>query len=199
MNEKNTICPVCESGELQEKVGTELFSYKEQQVEIHDYKYSECTLCGAEVITPKQRKANDKILRDKQRCIDGLLIGEDIKLIRKKFNLTQAGAAEIFGGGANAFSKYENGDVIQSAAMDRLLRITNRIPGVFEELVRLFTRDGSIVLKSKHIVHTAQCDYGTCEISTELGGKIVKLSDVRNMTNRKASNEGNKPYAKAYA
>src|SRR5699024_9109270 len=48
--------------------------------------------------------------------------------VRKQFDLTQQGAALLFGGGTNAFSKYERGDVIQSVAMDRLLRLTSRLP-----------------------------------------------------------------------
>jgi len=40
----------------------------------------------------------------------------------------------IFGGGANAFSKYERGEVIQSVPMDRLLRLVARYPVLLVEL-----------------------------------------------------------------
>ena len=32
----------------------------------------------------------------------------------------------VFGGGLNAFSKYERGEIIQSEAMDKLIRVTCR-------------------------------------------------------------------------
>jgi len=40
--------------------------------------------------------------------------------------LTQHAASSIFGGGLNAFSKYERGEVIQSKAMDKLIRVSCR-------------------------------------------------------------------------
>src|SRR5690606_39913720 len=47
---------------------------------------------------------------------------------RETLRLTQGQAAELFGGGANAFSKCERGDVIQSVAMDRLIRLSLAFP-----------------------------------------------------------------------
>jgi HTH-type transcriptional regulator/antitoxin MqsA len=49
--------------------------------------------------------------------------------------LTQETASKIFGGGENAFSKYESGKVAQSAAMDRLLRLAYEFPFVFHWLM----------------------------------------------------------------
>ncbi len=54
-----------------------------------------------------------------------LLSGEEIRAIRNSLGLTQKDAALVFGGGANAFSKYENEEVIQSAAMDKLIRFAS--------------------------------------------------------------------------
>jgi HTH-type transcriptional regulator/antitoxin MqsA len=53
---------------------------------------------------------------------NNLLSGEEILKIRKQLGLTQRGAAELFGGGANAFSKYENEEIVQTVAMDKLIR-----------------------------------------------------------------------------
>ncbi len=51
-----------------------------------------------------------------------------IKALRKRYHLTQAQAASIFGGGPVAFSKYESDDVMQSEPMDNLLRVASQIP-----------------------------------------------------------------------
>ena len=56
-------------------------------------------------------------------------------LLRKQYKITQAQAAQLFGGGPVAFSKYENDDVAQSEAMDTLLRLVRRSPEAFWALV----------------------------------------------------------------
>jgi HTH-type transcriptional regulator/antitoxin MqsA len=88
-----------------------------------DVEYSVCTQCGAEVILSDQIKRNDCRVRDAWRRADGLLTGAEIVELRKKLGLTQQEAAMIFGGGVNAFSKYELGEVIQSEGMDKLMRL----------------------------------------------------------------------------
>ena len=54
---------------------------------------------------------------------------------QRAYQLTQAQAAKLFGGGPVAFSKYENDDVAQSEAMDTLLRLVRRSPEAFWALV----------------------------------------------------------------
>lgn len=68
--------------------------------------------------------------------VDGLLTGAEVHALREKLGLSQAEAAQVFGGGPVAFSKYENDDVAQSEAMDKLLRLAAELPGVFELLSR---------------------------------------------------------------
>jgi len=66
--------------------------------------------------------------------MDGLLTAQEIVALRNKLGLTQQDAAKIFGGGTNAFSKYERSEVIQSAAMDKLMRAALEIPGMLSWL-----------------------------------------------------------------
>lgn len=54
------------------------------------------------------------ILTEKAR-IDGLLTPGEIKQIRMKLKLTQKQAATIFGGGVNAFNRYEKGSYLYRA------------------------------------------------------------------------------------
>jgi HTH-type transcriptional regulator/antitoxin MqsA len=92
--------------------------------------YSICRQCGEEIIFPEQIKRNDCLIRDAWRKIDGLLTASEIVELRNKLGLTQQEAAKIFGGGINAFSKYERSEVIQSIAMDKLMRLALNIPDV---------------------------------------------------------------------
>lgn len=56
---------------------------------------------------------------------------------RRTLGLSQEEAARLFGGGRNAFSKYERGEVAQSVAMDRLIRLCLSHPELVKELPSL--------------------------------------------------------------
>jgi putative zinc finger/helix-turn-helix YgiT family protein len=118
----NSICADCGAEALQDKTDQEQFDYKGHTLTV-EVEYSVCAECGAEAILPDQIKRNDCRTRDAWRKVDGLLTAQEIVALRKKLCLTQQHAAKFFGGGANAFSKYERGEVIQSAAMDKLMRL----------------------------------------------------------------------------
>ncbi len=96
--------------------------------------HSVCLQCGDVVIFSEQIKRNDCLVRDAWRKMDGLLTAQEIVALRNKLGLTQQDAAKIFGGGTNAFSKYERSEVIQSAAMDKLMRAALEIPGMLSWL-----------------------------------------------------------------
>lgn len=70
-----------------------------------------------------------------RKSVDGLLTSTDILALRKRYGLTQTQAAQLFGGGPVAFSKYENDDVAHSEAMDSLLRLVRRSEVAYWELV----------------------------------------------------------------
>ena len=86
--------------------------------------------------------------RDEHRRIDGLLTGPQIKAIRRRLGLTQAEAARLMGGGDNAFSKYERGEVTQSVAMNQLLLVLAAVPDALEVLA---TRKSSVSVQSEHV------------------------------------------------
>ena len=88
----------------------------------------ECTTCGADPAFPDQIRRNELIIADAKRRSHGLLTGAEIRELREELGLSQTEAADLFGGGANAFSKYERGEVIQSVPMDRLLRVVHAFP-----------------------------------------------------------------------
>ncbi|MNF07420.1 Antitoxin MqsA [compost metagenome] len=54
--------------------------------------------------------------------------------VRKKFDLDQREAGEIFGGGVNAFSRYENGKTRPPVALVKLFKLLDRHPELFEEV-----------------------------------------------------------------
>jgi putative zinc finger/helix-turn-helix YgiT family protein len=120
MNAKH--CPICTTGELAFFQEPDELQYKGQTYSV-DVEYAICQQCGEEMILPEQIRRNDCRARDVWRKADGLLTGKEIVALRKKLELTQQEASQMFGGGPNAFSKYERGEVIQSVAMDKLMRL----------------------------------------------------------------------------
>ena len=59
---------------------------------------------------------------------------ELIVKVRKKLALDQRQAAEIFGGGVNAFSRYENGKTKPPLALVKLLKVLDRHPDLLDEI-----------------------------------------------------------------
>lgn len=59
---------------------------------------------------------------------------EEIARIRRKLGLTQAAAARLTGGGHNAFSRYERGEVAPLPAVMNLLKLLDRHPELLAEL-----------------------------------------------------------------
>jgi HTH-type transcriptional regulator/antitoxin MqsA len=57
-----------------------------------------------------------------------------IARVRRKLDLDQRQAAEIFGGGVNAFSRYENGKTKPPLSLIKLLQVLDRHPDLLEEI-----------------------------------------------------------------
>lgn len=127
-------CPICGYNEIKEKSITETFEYKGKTTEIKDYIVFECPDCGESFVDSKTIKNTEKIIRDFQRKVDGLLTSDEIKKIRKSLGFTQKDLGTILGGGEKSFARYESGKVTQSKAMDNLIRIIFNMPEAIEVL-----------------------------------------------------------------
>ncbi|WP_186063966.1 type II TA system antitoxin MqsA family protein [Burkholderia gladioli] len=127
-------CPRCGSDRFIEISYSDTEEFRGLHVDVDDLHAMSCTNCGMRWVTALQRDCNDAALRsafsdtrDDIRKKQGLLQSINIAEIRHRFGLSQKDAALIFGGGANAFNKYESGEVLQSQAMDKLLRLSHHV------------------------------------------------------------------------
>jgi HTH-type transcriptional regulator/antitoxin MqsA len=127
-NMKEEKCPICEKGTLKRQVKDKVFKYKGESITIPGYVTYNCDVCGDAVVDNGTLRESGRILKDFQRQVDGLLLAEEIRNIRKKLNLSQEEMAEILGGGLKSFARYETGQVCQSKGMDNLLRILDAYP-----------------------------------------------------------------------
>ena len=134
-----TNCKLCNSEDVSDYVEADKISYKESTLQV-SIAYSLCNNCDREFISKPQILQNEAALRAAKKDYDGLLSSEEIIRARRTLSLTQEQAARVFGGGRNAFSKYERGEVSQSVAMDKLIRICLNHREVFHELARDITK-----------------------------------------------------------
>jgi len=134
MTDATPICPVCEEAELTASRYQGDLNYGGQTLEVGDLECWDCPTCGADAVFPDQARRNHCRYQDVRRRADGLLTSEQLTRILDRLGITQVQAAEIFGGGQNAFSKYVRGEVIQSKGMDRLLRLADADSKNFERL-----------------------------------------------------------------
>ena len=130
-----TNCKICKSEDVSGFVEVEDISYKGNDLQV-SIAYSVCNNCDREFVSKPQIIQNELALRAVKKTFDGLLSSEEIVRAREELSLTQEQAARVFGGGRNAFSKYERGEVSQSVAMDKLIRICLNHRNIFRELAR---------------------------------------------------------------
>lgn len=131
---KRTICPACGSPEWIPFSGeTFEISHHGLRAKEKDLAGRRCRSCGEVVFNTLSAKryaaAGDNLVlaaREAERA--------EIRRIRRKLGLTQAAAAEIMGGGHNAFSRYERGEAAPLPAVMNLLRLLDRHPELLPEL-----------------------------------------------------------------
>ncbi len=136
------ICPLCDHGKLVERERSRDLEIDGFAYQVRELKSSECSECGGVVTTPEQSRQNKRTMIEARARAIGerdraqRLTPSDIVRIRKKLGLTQAQAARVFGGGVNAFSKYENEEVEPSDGMEKLLRLSDSVPEAAAWLLR---------------------------------------------------------------
>jgi len=81
---------------------------------------------------------SERVMREMQafsKQVNAAIVDpEFIVKVRKKLALDQREAAEIFGGGVNAFSRYENGKTKPPLALVKLLKVLDRHPELLDEI-----------------------------------------------------------------
>jgi len=79
-------------------------------------------------------KVSDRALTELKAKVEGRLLPEAVRRIRKRLKLTQKDAGRVIGGGPNAFQRYESGDILVSHAVTSALLLLDRDPSGLEVL-----------------------------------------------------------------
>jgi len=118
-------CQLCGEISMVRTTKNTEFHYKEQSIEV-EQPGEYCEACGEAVLGPNDLKATRKRLAEFKAAVDHLLTPTEINRIRKRLKLTQVEASQICGGGKNAFSRYESGEVLIPRAASNLLLVLSK-------------------------------------------------------------------------
>lgn len=129
----SNICPMCGKKALKREVRRVPYEFRGKTVEV-DQPGEWCSACDEGILSPEDMAANRMALHDAAAEGRGMLPGGEVRRVRRKLGLTQKQAAALFGGGPNAFSRYERGDTFQPKALDALFRLLDKHPELLHEV-----------------------------------------------------------------
>jgi len=128
-------CPSCGAAELIHDTRGVPYTYKGETTTIPEVTGDFCQACGEIILDRLQGDRYSEMIGAFRREINAAYVDPKyIAKVRKKLDLDQREAAEIFGGGLNAFSRYENGRTKPPLALVKLLKVLDRHPGLLEEV-----------------------------------------------------------------
>jgi HTH-type transcriptional regulator/antitoxin MqsA len=100
-----------------------------------------CPKCGEGVLDGKALAKESRAFKTLKAKVDHVLPPAEVVRIRTRLGLNQRKAAELFGGGINAFHKYEKGEAAVTTSMSQLLRLLDRHPELVQELEQMTAKE----------------------------------------------------------
>jgi len=131
---------------------SETIRVKGMERRIDDLSGWECQQCGDGMHDPdssdRYSAASDELVRTARN-----MIATEMKRIRRKLHLTQKEAVHLLsGGGHNAFSRYERGELLPPKALVLLMRLLDRYPHLLADAKNL--AEGADLRGFTHTVNT---------------------------------------------
>lgn len=128
-------CPYCAAAELVGDRRDVAYTYKGESTVIADVAGEYCPACGESVLDAAESSRVSAAMMEFNKQINAVIVDPGfIASVRKKLALDQREAAEIFGGGVNAFSRYENGKTKPPLALVKLLKLLDHYPELLSEI-----------------------------------------------------------------
>ncbi len=128
-------CPVCGAAELIPDTRDLPYTYKGETTVIPAVTADFCPACDESITDMAE---TERVMREMQafnKQVNAAIVDPAFIInVRKKLDLGQREAAEIFGGGINAFSRYENGKTKPPLALVKLFKLLDRHPDLLNEV-----------------------------------------------------------------
>lgn len=129
-------CPVCGAAELIHDTRDLPYTYKGENTVIPSVVADFCPACGESITDSAETERVMQEMQAFNKQVNAAIVDPAfIVHVRKKLNLGQREAAEIFGGGVNAFSRYENGKTKPPLALVKLFKLLDRHPDLLNEVM----------------------------------------------------------------
>jgi HTH-type transcriptional regulator / antitoxin MqsA len=131
----NMKCPACGAAELVHDTRDVPYTYKGESTIIPDVTGDFCPACGEVVMDMVEGVRHSATMLAFNKQVNASIVDPGfIATVRKKLALDQREAADIFGGGVNAFSRYETGKTKPPLALVKLLKVLDRHPDLLNEV-----------------------------------------------------------------
>jgi HTH-type transcriptional regulator/antitoxin MqsA len=128
-------CPICAAAKLVHDTRDLPYAYKGEATIIPNVTGDFCPACGEVILDAAESARTSALMLGFQKQVNAAIVDpEFIARVRRKLALDQREAAEIFGGGVNAFSRYETGKTKPPLALVKLLKVLERHPDLLAEI-----------------------------------------------------------------
>ena len=128
-------CPFCGAAELIHDTRDVPYIYKGEADTFPAVRGDFCPACGEVVLDREHGDRYSEMVGLFQRQVNAAYVDPNyIAKVRSKLGLDQRQATEIFGGGVNAFSRYETGKTRPPLVLVKLLKLLDRHPDLLGEI-----------------------------------------------------------------
>jgi HTH-type transcriptional regulator / antitoxin MqsA len=128
-------CPNCGAKKLVRDTRDVPYTYKGESTVLPQVTGDFCAACDESVLDAAESRRTMSLMLAFNKQVNASIVDPDfIASVRKKLDLDQREAGEIFGGGVNAFSRYENGKTKPPLALVKLLKVLDRHPDLLDEI-----------------------------------------------------------------
>ncbi len=128
-------CPVCGAATFIHDRRDIEYVYKGEPTLLPSIEGDYCDACGESVHDKAETERMGALMKAFQRQVNASMVDPNfVANVRRKLQLDQREAAAIFGGGVNAFSRYETGKTKPPLALIKLLKLLNHHPELLEEI-----------------------------------------------------------------
>lgn len=128
-------CPSCSAGKWVRDSRDLSYSYKGESTVLPQVTGEFCTACDESILDAAESRRTMSLMLAFNKQVNASIVDpEFIASVRKKLALDQREAGQIFGGGVNAFSRYENGKTKPPLALVKLLKVLDRHPELLTEI-----------------------------------------------------------------
>ena len=128
-------CPICGKAKVVRSTRNIPYTYKGNSTILPSVTGDFCASCGEALLDRNESMRVGKLVSEFNKQVNASIVDPAfIAAVRKKLKLDQRKAAEIFGGGVNAFSRYENGKTKPPLSLVKLLKVLDRHPNLLSEI-----------------------------------------------------------------